>query len=82
MAEIDHCAGESLSDRKTEVGDLISDGVHDDGWMVIVFGDHGSCVILPPCFECSSAEIIRIFLDAPHVECFIHHIHAKCVTGI
>ena len=82
MAKIYHDFRLLLSIFHTEFCDLISDRIHDNGWMVVVFGDHSLRIRFPPFLELITCIVIWIFVDQPHIKSLIHHIHTHNIAGI
>jgi len=48
--------------------------------MVVILADHCRHVAFPPFLEVEAVIIVG-FHPVPHIECFVHHVHAQTVAG-
>ena len=62
-------------------GHLVSGGIHDHGWVVIIFFHHIFQILLPPVVEIVDI-VVFCLVDIPDIDKFIHDQHTQTVAGL
>ena len=81
VAEIDHRAACVDALLFKGLSYLVANGIENDRGMVKVPLHHSGGVPFPPLLKVA-AVVVGILAVVPHIEGFVHHVHAKPVAGI
>ena len=71
-----------LPRRDSQLGDLVTDRVHHNTGVIIVFHYHSIQILLPPGQEFLIGVVVGIFMHQPVVTKLVHHVHTQPVAGL